>query len=98
MKNFKTYQLAKELYHGCKVQPVKGEVRDQLHRASLSIVLNIAEGSAKPSNKERRRFYTIALGSLRETQTIIDLENLPLASSADKLAAHLYCLIKSLGA
>ncbi len=98
MKNFKTYQLAKQLYKDCSVQPVKGELRDQLHRASLSVALNIAEGSAKPSLKDRRRFYTIALGSLREVQTIIDLENLPLENSADQLGAHLYRLIQSLGA
>jgi four helix bundle protein len=98
MKNFKTYQLAKELYQACNKQPLKGEIRDQLHRASLSVVLNISEGSAKPSLKERRRYYHIALGSLRETQTIIDLENLPLIESADRLGAHLYKLIQSLGA
>lgn len=97
MKNFKTYQLAKELYLACKSQPIKGEARDQLHRASLSIALNLAEGSAKPSLKERRRFYTIALGSLRETQALIDLENLPLAKNANELGAHIYKLIASLG-
>ena len=97
MKNFRTYQLAKELYQVCRVQPVKGELRDQLHRASLSIALNLAEGSAKPTAKERRRYYTIALGSLRETQTIIELENLPVSHQADQLGAHLYKLIRSLG-
>jgi four helix bundle protein len=62
------------------------------------VALNIAEGSAKSSLKDRRRFYTIALGSLREVQTIIELESLPIEDSADQLGAYLYRLIQSLGA
>jgi four helix bundle protein len=75
MKNFKTYQLAKELYHNCLALKIKGEVRDQLHRASLSILLNLAEGSGKHTIPEQNRFYNIALGSLRETQALLDILN-----------------------
>ena len=72
---------------------VKGPMKDQFQRASLSIVLNLGEGSAKPTAKDRRRFYFIAFGSLREIQTILDLMGHDeLIEKADILAAHLYRL------
>ena len=37
-----------------------------MRRASLSIVLNIAEGSAKSSDKDYRRYIGNALGSVNE--------------------------------
>jgi len=39
---------------------------DQLRRASLSIVNNIAEGSGKIYKKEKAQFYRISLNSARE--------------------------------
>ena len=96
METFRTAELAKTLYQLCKSQPVKGALRDQLHRASLSICLNLVEGSAKLSQKERARFYRIALGSLREVQMIIELEALPLQNEASVVGAHLYRLIRAL--
>jgi len=39
---------------------------DQLKRAALSIVNNIAEGSGKISKKEKAHFYRIAMNSARE--------------------------------
>ncbi|MCA9381386.1 four helix bundle protein [Candidatus Dojkabacteria bacterium] len=48
---------------------------DQLKRASLSILLNIAEGSGKLSNKDKRNYYFRARGSLYECAAIIDILN-----------------------
>jgi four helix bundle protein len=97
MKNFKTYQLAKKLYQDCKCIPIKGEIRDQLERATLSVCLNLSEGSAK-DGKDRVRFYKIAFGSLRETQAILDLiDHQDLMQLADSLAAHLFKLIQNPG-
>ena len=99
MKNFRTYELAVLLYKECQKIKVRNPViRDQFERASLSIVLNLAEGSGKPSAKDRRRFYSISLGSLRETQFLLQiLEASAAAKIADQLGAYLYRLIQNPG-
>lgn len=93
LKNFKTYHLAVGLYQSCEKISTKRYVKDQLSRASLSIVLNLAEGSAKPTIKDRKKFYAIALGSLRETQAILDiLDRTQELKIADQIGACLYRL------
>jgi len=49
------------------------EISNQLVRSTLSISLNIAEGSGKHSDKELNRFFNIAIGSINETVAIIDI-------------------------
>ena len=98
MKNFHTFSLAVEFYRLASELPLKGNLRDQLSRASSSIVLNLAEGAGRSSQADQCRFYSIAMGSLRECQAILDLatSRCPTAEKvADKLAAHLYKLIKA---
>jgi four helix bundle protein len=48
-------------------------VRDQLRRASLSCVLNIAEGAGRQSAAQKRYFYGIARGSAMESAAIVDV-------------------------
>ncbi len=48
-------------------------IRDQLKRASISIVINIAEGSGKFSKPDKRNFYTIARGSVYECVSLFEL-------------------------
>ena len=96
MKNFRTYKLALSFYKEAKHLRLSGSLRDQYQRALLSIPLNLGEGSAKPTAKERRKFYHISLGSLREVQTILEItEHEKFLQQADILGAHLYKLCKN---
>ncbi len=47
-------------------------ITSQLRRYSLSVPLNIVEGYARKSRKEFKQFLAIALGSLAETEYLID--------------------------
>jgi four helix bundle protein len=48
-------------------------LRDQLERASLSVVLNIAEGAGRRSRKDKARHYAIARGSAMECAAAVDV-------------------------
>lgn len=51
----------------------KASVRDQIDRASTSIPLNIAEGNAKFSKRDRVRFLEMASGSTLECAACLDV-------------------------
>ncbi len=97
--NFRSYKLAVEFAKRCERFRCPYVHRDQLTRASLSVALNLAEGSAKQSAKERARFYSTSLASLRECQTIFEVlgldQNSELANLTSQLGAHLYKLTKA---
>lgn len=46
--------------------------KDQLRRASFSIMLNIAEGSGRFTKPDKRNFYVIARGSVFECVAVFD--------------------------
>ncbi len=48
-------------------------IKEQLKRVVVSISLNIAEGSGRNKNDDRKRFYAIARGSALECAAISDL-------------------------
>jgi four helix bundle protein len=48
-------------------------VRDQLERASLSVVLNIAEAGGRRSRRDKARYYAIARGSATEVAALFDV-------------------------
>src|SRR5882672_10105103 len=47
----------------------RSHLADQFTRASLSIVLNLAEGAGKHSKLDKRRYYVTARGSATESAT-----------------------------
>jgi four helix bundle protein len=55
------------------MREANGPVRDQLDRASASVVLNIAEAAGRPADKEKAHFYAIARGSATECAAILDV-------------------------
>jgi len=48
-------------------------LNNQLKRASLSIILNIAEGSGRSTKRDKKNFFIIARGSVFECTSIFDL-------------------------
>ncbi|HVJ64862.1 MAG TPA: four helix bundle protein [Bdellovibrionota bacterium] len=74
LKDFHAFQKARDLYQICKGLKLPRFLKDQLLRASSSVALNIAEGSGKRTPSDQKRFYFIALGSLRECEAIFELE------------------------
>lgn len=103
----KAYKANQDIYRFLKGnREVPAYTRDQLGRASLSIMLNIAEGSAKFSNKDRRNFYVIARGSTFECAALITFlkdENEmttemfgELGQEYDSLSKMLFAMIKNL--
>lgn len=96
MKTFRTFNLATKFYNEAKETRFKKKcIQDQFDRALLSVVLNLAEGTGKPTSKDRRKYYHIALGSFREVQALLIVtDNKFLLQESDSLGAHLYCLCK----
>jgi four helix bundle protein len=54
-------------------QDEKFRLVDQLYRSSLSIVLNIAEGSAKGTDKDFARFLSMSVASVNEVVAGLDI-------------------------
>ncbi len=95
MHSFRTLDLAKVFYIESKKMKLPYYLKNQLLRASLSVVLNLSEGNQRSTKKDQLRFMNISLTSLRECQTIIEIEKLnSIKQRADILGAHLFNLIK----
>ena len=98
MKNFRTFKLAVEFYQSIKNLKLNSHLRDQLLRASQSIALNLAEGRGKATTRDQKRFFSIAMGSLRECQAALilaDMEGTREWQKLDILGAHLFKLIQN---
>lgn len=69
----KSFVLVKKLYFLTSSFPTaeKFGIITQIRRSAISIPLNIAEGSARRSDKELLQFLYIALGSASELDTLL---------------------------
>ncbi|HET6993447.1 MAG TPA: four helix bundle protein [Chitinophagaceae bacterium] len=68
-KAYRANQCVYRLFKENRIIP--NYLKNQFGRASLSIMLNIAEGSGKFSDKDRRNFYVTARGSTFECASIV---------------------------
>ncbi|MCT4559779.1 MAG: four helix bundle protein [Crocinitomicaceae bacterium] len=109
-QNLVVYQKAKSFHYqslNClKNENVTTYHKDQLSRASFSIVLNIAEGSGRFTNADRKNFFIIARSSLFECISILDIlcdakfisleRKTELEEMGDELSRILFAMIKNL--
>jgi four helix bundle protein len=78
----------------------RGELSDQLKRASFSIPLNIAEGAGEYSPKDKAKFYRYAKRSTAECAAVLDVAK-KLDEAVDlhgmqEMAEHLTALLTNL--
>jgi four helix bundle protein len=77
-EKLEVYKKAKKLNHEVlkflrENKLLDNYLRDQLKRASISIIINIAEGSGKFSKADKRNFYTISRGSVYECVSLLEI-------------------------
>ena len=73
----KSDELAFEVYKITRKFP-KDELyglTSQLRRSALSVPTNIVEGYARKGDKELARFISIAIGSMAETEYLLEFSN-----------------------
>jgi four helix bundle protein len=91
-----------------RIETLDSVTKNQLRRASLSVVLNIAEGTSRFSKPDRKNFCVIARGSVFECVAIFDIlkengqltepEFLALYSAAEEMSKMLFAMIRNLDA
>ena len=75
-ENLDVYRVAIQFHAlaaSVRLPPGRGELRDQLDRAALSIVLNTAEGGGRTGAADKARFYAMARGSAMECAALFDV-------------------------
>jgi four helix bundle protein len=78
-KNLDVYQvslkLIKEIYKATRLFPKEEQyvLISQVRRAAISVTCNIAEGAARISKLEKKRFYEISRSSLVELDTQFEI-------------------------
>lgn len=70
----KADELAYQIYLSTKEFPRNEQygITSQLRRAALSVPTNIVEGMGRQQRGERKQFFNIALGSLAETEYLLE--------------------------
>ncbi len=111
-EDLRVWQLARlvtaEIYKVTNQDAFKRDygLKDQIRRASVSIVSNIAEGNERKSQKEQLQFLNIAKGSAGEVRAqlyvsldcgyLSDDEFQKLYDEVDHISRQLYKLIESI--
>ena len=109
-QKLEVYKKAKTFHQNClnllNDNKINKTAKDQLNRASFSIALNIAEGSGRFSNPDRRKFFIISRSSVFECVAILDILHdsnhietticKEMLQYADELSRILYSMIKNL--
>jgi four helix bundle protein len=69
----KARELVREIYKICSVGGISKDygLRDQICRAAVSSMSNIAEGFGRNSNKDFAHFLDVARASAMETQSLL---------------------------
>jgi four helix bundle protein len=76
-EDLKAWQKARELTNGiyaiCKAAPLKNDfgLRDQLQRAAVSAMTNLAEGFDRVGEGEKLQFWNIARASAGEVKSLL---------------------------
>ena len=67
----KARELTREVYRHSKAAPFSRDfvLRDQMRRAAVSVMSNIAEGFERGGNRELMQFLAIAKGSVGEIES-----------------------------
>jgi four helix bundle protein len=102
----KAKQFNKKVHTFLTVARLDPTTSDQLRRASLSIMLNVAEGAGRISKPDKRHFYVISRGStfecvaifdfLKEINGINETQYNLFYQDLEELSRMLFSLIKSL--
>ena len=107
-KNLKVYQKSIELVSDiyALTQKFPGHEKfcltSQLRRSAISIPSNIAEGSSRKTEKERKRFYEISRSSLVELDTQIGISinlgylNKNQITKVEKLANEIFAMLSAM--
>ena len=85
---FRVYMLSVEFYREVQGLKIPTHLKTQIQRAASGISLCIAEGYGRQSFQDKNRFYSMALGSLRESQAVLHLADVRAPKTLD-LADHL---------
>ena len=94
--------LVREIYLVTRIFPPEEQycLTNQMRRAAVSVPSNIAEGAARDSSKEFKRFLAISRGSLAELETQVliaaDLGYLEHCSTISQKIEHIRKMLHGL--
>ena len=82
-------QIAEDVYAVTQAYPSDERfgLVSQMRRAAISVPANVAEGNGRESTKEYLRFLAIAVGSLAELETFLELSTRLNLSKRESLRA-----------